>query len=245
MNELKDAQGALRPGMQGQHGGSSSAAPHRPSPLAGVLSQVRRHPLFFDAVFIFIVLAALGGIWLWQDMSGKIYIEKAQITAPEIAISAPTPGIIDKFYVEEGDEVSEGQRLALVGGQVISAKTRGTIIWVKNTPGQLAIPGDPIIKMIDPREMRVVGRIQEDKGLRDIRPGQKVAFTVDAFGQKQYSGMVDSVAVSAREGDIVFSISDKREEKEFDVSVLFDMKAYPELKNGMSARMWVYKTQES
>jgi hypothetical protein len=43
------------------------------------------------------------------------------------------------------------------------------------------------------------------------------------------------------QSDIVFSISDKREEKEFEVKATFDADAYPELKNGMSAKMWVYK----
>jgi len=39
----------------------------------------------------------------------------------------------------------------------------------------------------------------------------------------------------------VFSISDKRESREFEVKALFDSQAYPELKNGMSARMWIEK----
>jgi hypothetical protein len=39
----------------------------------------------------------------------------------------------------------------------------------------------------------------------------------------------------------VFSISDKREEREFEVRAIYDTNAYPELKNGMSAKMWIYK----
>jgi multidrug resistance efflux pump len=222
---------------------TQQAAAHQQhkSPIAGFLQQVRKHPLFFDALFIIAVLIALGGIWYWQDMEGKIYIEKAQITAPVISLGPTMAGQIDKFYVSEGDQVSPGQHLAVVGSETISAKTSGIITWIKDTPGQLSGPQDTVVKMIDPRQMRVVGRIQEDKGLKDIRAGQKVVFTVDAFGDKRYEGVVDSVGVSARENDIVFSISDKREAREFDVSVIFDTQAYPELKNGMSARMWVYK----
>jgi multidrug resistance efflux pump len=214
---------------------------HKPSPIAGFLQQVRKHPFFFDAIFIIAVLAVLGGILYWQDMEGKIFIEKAEITAPVISISPMRAGPIDKFYVEEGDSVSTGQKLAVVGDETITAKTGGLVIWVKNTPGQLSMPGDPVVKMINPQDIRVVGRIQEDKGLKDIHPGEKVVFTVDAFGDKRYEGVVESVAQSARQGDIVFSISDKREAKEFEVRVLFDTTAYPELKNGMSARMWVLK----
>jgi hypothetical protein len=83
--------------------------------------------------------------------------------------------------------------------------------------------------------------VQEDKGLADIFPGQHVEFTVDAFPASRYQGGVEKVAPAAREGDIVFSISDKRQEQEFDITVSYDVIACPELKNGMSAKMWIYK----
>jgi multidrug resistance efflux pump len=95
--------------------------------------------------------------------------------------------------------------------------------------------------MIEPKELRIVGHIAEDKGLADIKLGQKVVFTVDAFGSKEYSGVVSSISPTSRNSDIVFSISDKRQEQEFDVKVSYDVKSAPELKNGMSARMWIYK----
>ena len=223
------------------HINAQSGPQHKPSPIAGFFHQVRKHPLFFDAIFIIAVLVALAGIWYWQDMDSKIFIENAQISAPVISLAPMGMGQIDKFYVDVGDSVSSGQRLALVGDEVITAKTDGMIIWIKNNPGQISGPQDTLIEMIDPRQMRVVGRIPEDKGLKDIHTGQKVVFTVDAFGDKKYEGVVDSIGESARAGDIVFSISDKRQEQQFDVSVLFDTQAYPELKNGMSAKMWVYK----
>ncbi len=203
---------------------------------------IKQHPLAADAVFVFVLLLLVGGFLYWHDMSGKIYIEKAQISAPVIEISPSMPGVIDKFYVQEGDEVSQGQKLAKVGDETITARTAGVVTWIQNTPGQMASPGQPIVKMIDPREFRVVGRIEEDKGLADIKPGQKVAFTVDAFPGRQYSGVVDSVGAAARDSDIVFSISDQRQEREFDVNAVFDVRAYSELKNGMSAKMWVYKS---
>ena len=46
---------------------------------------------------------------------------------------------------------------------------------------------------------------------------------------------------TARSADVVFSISDQRAEQEFNVYVRYDINAYPELKNGMSAKIWVYK----
>ena len=112
---------------------------------------------------------------------------------------------------------------------------------VKNVPGQAVGNQDSIVKIIDPQQLRVIGTVDETKGLSDIRLGQKVTFTVDAFPSKEYHGVVDSISPTARSSDIVFSISDKRAQSQFDVKVKYDIYAYPELENGMSAKMWIYK----
>jgi hypothetical protein len=87
----------------------------------------------------------------------------------------------------------------------------------------------------------VVGQVQEDKGLSQIKVGQSAIFTVDAFGSKQYSGIVDEISPTYNQGDIVFNISGARQEMNFDVKIRFDETQYPELKNGMSAKLWIYK----
>ncbi len=71
--------------------------------------------------------------------------------------------------------------------------------------------------------------------------GDPATFTVDAFGAKQYRGIVDEVSPTSRASGAIFDISDQRPTNEFDVYVRFDPEKYPELKNGMSARIWVYK----
>ncbi|MFN7991108.1 MAG: efflux RND transporter periplasmic adaptor subunit [Candidatus Micrarchaeia archaeon] len=206
-----------------------------------VVHRIRQHPLFIEIAVVLLVAFSIGTYLYFQDMQGKIYIEKAEIRAPLIAVSPTMPGVMDKLYVEEGQQVSMGQKLAKVGDETIVSKTEGIVIGVKNTPGAYINPHETVVTMIDRRQLRLVGRVAEDKGLKDIQPGQKVRFTVDAFGPKEYSGMVESVADSARQADIVFSISDKREEREFEVTAIFDMSAYQELKNGMSAKMWIYR----
>jgi multidrug resistance efflux pump len=236
--------GAYAPVPPGPRAAAGSAAHHHAPEHAkqGIIATIKQHPLAADAVFIIVLALLVGGFLYWHDMSGKIYIEKAQIAAPVIELSPTAPGVIDKFYVQEGDEVSQGQKIAKVGDETITARTAGVITWIQNTPGQMAVPGQAVARMIDPREFRVVGRIEEDKGLADIKAGQKVAFTVDAFPGRQYTGVVDSVGTAARDSDIVFSISDQRQEREFDVNAAYDVRAYSELKNGMSAKMWVYKS---
>jgi multidrug resistance efflux pump len=94
--------------------------------------------------------------------------------------------------------------------------------------------------MIDPTALRVVGTIDENKGLSAIKVGAPVSFTVDAFGNKSFTGIVDEISPTANDTSVVFSISDQRPTNRFDVKVRYDVAAHPEFKNGMSAKMWVY-----
>jgi multidrug resistance efflux pump len=211
---------------------------------ASSLQKIRGNPVLLRGLVVLIILAAIGGLCYWNDLQSKVYVENSMITAPVISINPTNPGIITDMYVSVGDQVRKDQILAKVGDEVLVAKTSGVITSVENTPGQLVNPAldpRPVISMIDPQELRVIGRVQEDKGLKDIAPGQHVMFTVDAYPSSQYLGVVETVAPSSRTGDIVFSISDKRQEQEFDVRVSYDVTAYPELKNGMSAKMWISK----
>ena len=221
-----------------------TSAVTRDAKAENLIARIRNHPWFRGVLVALIVLAAIGGILYWEDLQSKIYVENAQITAPVISIGPSSPGIINEIDVAVGDTVRKDQVLAKVGNEVLLSKTHGVITGVENTPGQLVTPGldpKPVISMIDTRELRVTGQVHEDKGLKDILPGQYVEFTVDAFPDSRYAGVVEKIAPAARVGDIVFSISDKRQEQDFDVTVSYDVNAYPELKNGMSAKMWIFK----
>lgn len=194
------------------------------------------------ALILITVAGVIGGIYYFQTESSRIFVEKSSINAPIISLTPSSDGVLDRVLVKEGDKVAKGKVVAYMAGDIpITAGASGTIIYTANVPGQMISTSTPVVKMIEPKELRVVGQVEEDKGLADIKIGQKVIFTVDAYGSKQYKGIVDSITPSANTGSVVFSISDKREEKSFNVNVKFDTYAYPELLNGMSARMWIYK----
>ena len=209
--------------------------------VGNLIRKIRGNPWLLGGLVVLIILIAIAGLLYWNDSQSKIYIENSQITAPVISISPSTSGVIDLLYVSVGDNVRRNQILAKVGEEVLSAKTEGVITGIKDTPGQRVTALDPVISMIDTQKLRVVGRIKEDKGLKDLSPGQHVVFTVDAYPSNQYQGVVEKIAPASRTGDIIFSISSKRQEQEFDVTVFYDVTAYPELKNGMSAKMWISK----
>ena len=206
-----------------------------------IIQKIKQNKALKAAIAVVAIVAIGGGIMYWKNSQSRIYIEKAEVSAPIIDLAAQNPGTLNDVMVSVGDTVGENSPVARVGDEIIKSKVGGLIVSTKNDSGKIFNRGESVVSMISPDEMRVIGRIGEDKGLKDIHVGQKAIFTVDAFGSKEYEGTVDEISPTSRSSDIVFSISDKREVKEFDIKVRFNIDKYPELKNGMSAKLWIYR----
>lgn len=198
-------------------------------------------------VGIVVVILVVGGIGagIYYYVSGKtIYIDQSTIQAPLINLSPSNSGNLQAVFVKAGDMVTTDEPVAEVGNEIVKAQTDGEIVSVDQNIGEFenALTGQAVVAtMIDPTQLRVVGSLDENKGLSDVQVGDSASFTVDAFGGKQYQGIVDEVSPTSKQSGVVFDISSQRPTNEFDVYVRFDPTKYPELKNGMSARIWVYK----
>lgn len=199
-----------------------------------------RRPAVQSVLGIFIIVAVLVAVILYKNVSSRVPIDLSVISAPSINIGPQSEGVLQSVFVKAGDTVIAGEGVAQVGSEVLSAKVNGLVTSVTNTPGQLFEPGTPVITMIDPTQLRVVGTIDENKGLSKIKVGDPVSFTVDAFGSQSFVGVVDEIAPTAVDTSVVFSISDQRPTNQFDVKVAYDIAAYPQFKNGMSAKMKIY-----
>jgi multidrug resistance efflux pump len=224
--------------QEAQAAGPQSVAKGKPRNIFLMLS---KSPVVMGAAVVLLLAGLFFGFRAWQDISSKIYIENSEIQAPIITLGPDGSGVLKEVYVKEGDHVNMGQPLFNVGGRTTNAMTPGIITYIQDTPGQMASPQSAIVKMYDPESLRVVGHIQEDQGLNDLKVGQKAYFTLDAVDGKQYQGTVESIATVASDSSVVFSISDKRQEKDFDVKIRFELNNYPDIKNGMSAKIWVIK----
>jgi len=188
-----------------------------------------------------VIAGILAGAIYWRVISNRIVIDKSIISAPQVNLGPKTSGPLEEVFVNEGDEVLANTVLARVGNELIKAKTNGLIIDIKKDFGQIFNPGTPVVSMINPEELRIVGQIDENKGLADIIVGQPATFTVDAFGGQEFIGIVDEINSTSNDSGVAFSISDKREIKKFDVKIRFNTVAHPEFKNGMSAKIIIYK----
>ena len=199
-----------------------------------------KRPEVQSIIGIIIVVLLFIGFIFWKSNSNTIFIENSYLDAPVINLSGDTPGTLNSLYVNEGQTISANFPVALVGTDIVIAKQSGIIIGVENNIGQFFAPGQTIISMIHPEDMRVIGSIDENKGLDEIKVGQKATFTVDTFGNTIYAGIVDSISATSQDTGVLFSISDKRPTKKFNIKIKFNVTDYPELKNGMSAKITVY-----
>ena len=193
-------------------------------------------------VGVIIIIACGLGIYFYVS-SQYVYIDKSIIQAPIISLSSENSDILQQVFVKVGDSVTANEPIARVGDQIIKAKVAGLIVSVNQNIGQFenALSGQATVAtMIDPTQLRVVGQIDEDKGLTDIKVGDVAKFTVDAFGSKEYDGVVDEIGQTSQTS-VINNIFNQRPTNEFDIYVRFNPARYPELKSGMSARVWVYK----
>ena len=207
----------------------------------GIFKKMQRNLWLTFGIVALLLIAVIGFGTYLLVAQGRVSIENATISAPSVDLTSKSGGVLQEVFVNEGDIVLANTVVARVGTELIKTLSAGEVITVNNNIGKSFSPGQAIVTIIDPTELRVVGKLQEDKGLSDVRIGQRATFTVDAFGSKTYEGIVDEISPTANAGDVVFNISDTRQEQDFDVKVRFDVNKYPELKNGMSAKITVFK----
>lgn len=193
------------------------------------------------AAALVVVLGGGAAIFAYMAASSKVVsIDNASIQAPLVDLSPSAAGVLNAVYVKPGDTVPPNTVVAQVGTELIKSTAGGLIVTVNSNIGKSVSTSDTVVATIDPSALRVVGQVDENKGLSQIKIGDPVSFTVDAFGGRAFNGAIDEIAPTANSGSVVFNISNSRETQQFDVKAKFDTSSLPQIKNGMSARMRVF-----
>ncbi len=208
----------------------------------GQPSKGNRRAIRSTAIVALIACVAIGGGAYWYIASRTVYIDLSVIQAPVINLSPTDSGPLQAVFVNVGDLVMANQPIARVGDEIVESKTSGEIVSVDQNIGEFenAMTGQSVVAtMIDPTQLRVVGHLDEDKGLANVMVGDVAKFTVDAFGSREYYGVVDEIG-QISQGNTTSNIFSQRPTDQFNVYVRFNPARYPELKDGMSARIWVY-----
>ena len=167
--------------------------------------QSRYKILLVAGLILVIVGGSFGGYGLWSqsDLSGSyVSTNNAQVAARLIQVGSTNAGRIVTMDVDVGTPVLEGQVVATVDiptGISRSATTATTKTGFRDVQDQLAEviaprtgvvsarwsnvgdtvpPGQPIVTLIDVREVWVEANVEEGK-IGRVRPGQYVEIDVD------------------------------------------------------------------
>lgn len=190
-----------------------------------------------------IVVVIGGGIGTYAYIAASshtVYIDQAGVSAPTVDLSPTVGGVLRSLNVSAGQLIPPNTVVAQVGVELIKSTQGGLVLSTTGGVGDQVAIGKTVVEMIDPAALRVVGEVDENKGLNKIKLGDPVAFTVDAFPGTEFTGVVEEIAPTSNQSGIVFNISDQHQVQQFDIKARFDTTKYPQLRNGMSARMTIY-----
>lgn len=205
-----------------------------------ILARFKNPKIIKIFVALIIFLFIFGGVFFYLKTMQRVYIENSVVSSSVIPLSPSLPGILRSVAAIEGQKVKKGDAVAVVGTEIIRPYTDGIVAETNKQIGAFVSPQTPVAKLINTDEMRIDGTIDENKGLNLIKVGQVVSFTIDAIPGKNFWGYVDEISQSAKQTGATFSISSERPTQQFEVFARFDANSYPEIKNGMSAKMTVY-----
>ena len=208
--------------------------------MKNLIAKMRQPKALRILISVFIIVAIIGGFILYEMFANRVSIEDSLIQAPIVSISPDAAGKIMTIDVHPGEKVTKGQALAVVGTSTLTAYEDGLIVSTDNEIGSIATAQTPVVEMINLSDMQVAGTIDENKGLNQIRVGQAVSFTVDALPGRSFWGYIDEISPTAKSTALQFTVSSSRPTQQFVVYANFDAYKYPQILNGMSAKMTVY-----
>lgn len=208
--------------------------------MKNLLAKIKNPKVLRIVILVAVAVATIVSVVFYSLRVDRIFIDDSLIQAPIISIAPITPGTLSEMDVYEGEKVRKGDSLAVVNGQTLYAATNGLVVLAQNQIGGTVGGTSPFIQLINTDNMRVAGTIDENKGLSNIHVGQVASFTVDAISGKTFWGYVDEISPTAKQTQAAFSISSERPTQQFVVYVKFDSNRYPEIRNGMSAKMTVF-----
>jgi multidrug resistance efflux pump len=208
--------------------------------MKNFLTKIKNPKVLRALLVIFVAIALIGSYLFYQLLRDRVPIEDSLVQAPIITLSPEAAGKILGIKVYEGEKVKRGDALAIVGTNSLNAYQDGLIVAVDNAIGSIASAQTPVVQMINFADMRVTGTIDENKGLDSVKIGQIVSFTVDALPGEIFWGYIDEISPTAKQTQLQFSVSSERPTQQFLVYARFNAYAYPQIKNGMSAKMTVY-----
>jgi multidrug resistance efflux pump len=118
----------------------------------------------------------------------------------------------------------------------VVAPVDGTVEAQELQPGDLTLPGAPVLSMVDNHRLWVRAYLPENR--LDVKLGQKLWVTVDSFPEKRFAGEVTFLARQAEFTPSNIQTPEERSKQVFRIKVTLT-EGLDVLRPGMSADVWL------
>lgn len=176
----------------------------------------RRLTLVGLAILVVLGVAGIFGYRMWYNSVHFVSTNNAQVTASLVQVGSLNAGRIIEMNLDVGAPITHGQVIAIVDIPTVISRSDTTDTskigfrdvqdqfvevvapisgvvaarWARE--GDTVPAGQPIVTLIDPREVWVVANISEGK-IRRVKPGQYVEVHVDSL-DRTLAGWVEAVS---------------------------------------------------
>jgi multidrug resistance efflux pump len=190
-------------GASGGAGSTATAAPAAPaSPPPAGKRTLKRSTRIGVLVIVVLALIAAGAFTASYVLDARHYVstDNAQIDGDKIAVNAPASGTLIDWRATQGAELHANQvvgRIKVNGGfvqpqQSIKSPADATVAVDNGVEGAFVTAGTQLAVGYDFSKVYVTARVDETD-VDAVRPGQRVEFTVDAFPDTDFTGVVREI----------------------------------------------------
>lgn len=132
------------------------------------------------------------GIAIWHS-SGFIATDNARVTTNIISVVPTVPGVLERFVIYEGQRVEQYEAIGWVTNNgALRSPIDGLVIKSHAVENQVVSPMEPVAVIADINRIHIQANIEETDILR-VQRGQAVTVTIDALGNRQFSGYVSEI----------------------------------------------------
>ncbi len=164
---------------------------------------MKNKKLLIVVIQIMVAVVVLVTYYYWHMNHYYVISEDARINGDIYKVSPLVSGKILEIRVNEGDFIQKEGIVARLDNSTLPAyadpdlttvKSPASGLVIKKTAqvGEVAVPGQSIIMLIDPNNLYVTANIEETR-INRIQPGQRVDVTMDALPRHKYTGKVASI----------------------------------------------------
>lgn len=159
--------------------------------------------VFLVVLAVFVLSLAGVTFYYWYNATHYIITEDAYIDGTIFKVGPQVAGRLLEVRVREGQKVGAGEVLARVddaalppGGNIdltfVRAPATGVVLKTLSHPGEVVGAGQPVVVLGDPQDVYLTVNVEE-KRIWQVKPGQRVDFTVDGIPGRVFHGRVAEI----------------------------------------------------